>query len=99
MSITDDVSVDELSLDGSHLVVLPAVVVDDGHVVVTNVSLLLVELRVSLVVWHQRGRVVNHLHGVVLPDDVEGPVLPVVETAEEDVGRVDGGDVQQGAQP
>ena len=74
-------SVDELSLDGAHFVVLPAVVVDDGHVVVTNVSLLLVELRISLIVGHQGGRMINHLHGIVLPHDVEGPVLPVVQTA------------------
>ena len=62
MRLTDDVSVDELSLDGAHPVVLPAVVVDDGHEVVTNVPLLLVELRVLVSVGHEGGSVVHHLH-------------------------------------
>ena len=52
ISIINDMSVDELALDGAHPVVLPAVVVDDGHKAVTNVSLLLVKLRIIVIVGH-----------------------------------------------
>ena len=43
-TLTDNACVDELSLDGAHAVLIPTVVVDDGHVVVTDVALLLVGL-------------------------------------------------------
>ena len=41
-TLTDNACVYELPLDGAHAVLVPTVVVDDGHVVVTDVALLLV---------------------------------------------------------
>ena len=41
-SITNDAGKDELALDCAHDIFLPAVVVDDGHVVIADVPLLLV---------------------------------------------------------
>ena len=41
-SITNNAGKDELALDCSYDIFLPAVVVDDGHVVIADVPLLLV---------------------------------------------------------
>ena len=60
-TLTDNACVDELPLDSAHAVLVPTVVVDDGHVVVTDVALLLVGLGIRLGAGHQRGRVIHNL--------------------------------------
>ena len=71
-------SIKEVPLDRPHGVGVSAVVVDDGHVIVANVSL--VELRVRLRAGHEHGRVVDHLHHIVLPHVVELSIIPRVQT-------------------
>ena len=41
-------------LDGAHVVLLATVIVDNRHIVVANVLLLLCEVSVVGVAWHQR---------------------------------------------
>ena len=60
-TLTDNACVDELPLDGAHAVLVPTVVVYDGHVVVTDVALFLVGLGIRLGAGHQGGRVVHNL--------------------------------------
>ena len=91
-------SVDELTLDRAHPVLISAVIVNYGHIIIANVPLLLVELRVRVVEWHEGGGVVDHLHGVVLPHKVELAIVPWVETTKEHLGLVSGRDVNQGSQ-
>ncbi len=62
-----DAGEDELALDGAQLVVLAVagIVVDDGHVVVPDMPLLLVAVGVPLeVVRHQGGHMEDNLQGL-----------------------------------
>ena len=59
----------KLSLQHPHATSVPTavVLVDDGHVFVPNVLLLLVKLRVRLHAGHEGGHAVYHLHCIILP--------------------------------
>ena len=59
--------------------------------------LLLDELRVGLGAGHEGGRMVHHMHGIVLPDIVEVTIIPWFKTSH--LSLVRSGDVQQGALP
>lgn len=98
IGLTDDVSVDKLPLDRAHAVLVSTVIVNNGNIVIANVPLLLVVLGVRVVGGHEGGGVVDHLHGVILPHNVELTVIPGVQTSQEHLGLVSGRDVNQGAQ-
>lgn len=91
-------SVDKLPLDRAHAVLVSTVIVNNGNIVIANVPLLLVELGVRVVGGHEGGGVVDHLHGVILPNNVELTVISGVQTSQEHLGLVSGRDVNQGAQ-
>jgi len=59
-------------LDGAHVVVLATVIVDNRHVVVSNVLLLLSEVSVVSVTRHQRRNVKYHCnHTAVSPHQTQ----------------------------
>ena len=54
-------SIDELTPDSARGVFVSSIIVDDGHVVIADVSLLLVELNIRRTGGHQGGGVVHNL--------------------------------------
>ena len=54
-------SIDELAPDSARGVFVSSIIVDDGHVVIADVSLLLVELNIRRTGGHQGGCVRHHL--------------------------------------
>ena len=53
------------NLNRAHLICLSRVIVHDGHVVIADVALLLVELGVRVPVGHQGGRVIHNLQNKI----------------------------------